>query len=192
MKLIIVTGKSGSGKSFFADILCKNLNCQKIDLDEISHLSLEDDLIKSKILNIFGKEVFDGEKINRKKLGSVAFNDAKKLEILNSLSLTFIENFVDNAISNCKDEFLILDYALLPEMKYFNLADFKILVVADKNERLTRILNRDKISLAYFNKREEFSLNYDEKKFDVVFDNSAMSKQKVETFVKKLAKKIQI
>ena len=37
MKKILITGKSGSGKSIFSTLLSEYLNCEIIDVDKIGH-----------------------------------------------------------------------------------------------------------------------------------------------------------
>ena len=37
MRIIGVTGKSGSGKTTFASLLAKELKCKHIDIDKIGH-----------------------------------------------------------------------------------------------------------------------------------------------------------
>ncbi len=192
MKLIIVTGKSGSGKSEFSKILAEKLKAELISLDEISHLSLEDKNIKNQLLKIFGAEIFDETKINRKKLGNIVFNDAEKLEQLNTLSWKFIDDYIDKKISNTKSSFLILEYALISKMKYFKVASFKILVEANHKTRINRIMLRDNITESYALIRDKNSLNYNAEDFDYVIKNSSLKKAQLEAEAEKITKKIQI
>ena len=52
MKIIGVTGKSGSGKTTFASKLAEKLNCDYIDIDKISHMPYK----KPEIIHILCKE----------------------------------------------------------------------------------------------------------------------------------------
>ena len=121
MKIIVVTGKSGSGKSEFAKILANKLNCPIFFLDEFSHESLEDEKIKSTLVKKFGKSILENNKINRKILGKIIFANAKDLEFVNNLSWKYIDESLDKNLEKTKSNFVILDYALLPLMKYFKL-----------------------------------------------------------------------
>ena len=192
MKIIIVTGKSGSGKSEVAKILASELNCPILFLDKISHSSLEDKNIKTKLSEKFGKQIFCGDKIDRKKLGQIIFNSPDDLNFVNTLSWKFIDNYVDEKLENLKFEYIILDYALLPKMKYFKQAAFKILVFASKSERIKRLQIRDRLSSDYLNLRDQHSLKYKKSDYDFVLDNTNLSLPLLETEVKKIAKKIQI
>jgi len=57
-------------------------------------------------------------------------------------------------------------------MKYFKMSDCKILIKADTHIRKTRILTRDNISEAYFNSRENNSIEYNESQYDIIIENN--------------------
>ena len=66
---------------------------------------------------------------------------------------------------------LILDWALLPISKYWNMCNTKILCISELNERKLRVIKRDNISDDYFEKREANSLDYDSLNFDYKLQN---------------------
>ena len=76
---IVITGSIGSGKSAVCKLLA-GLGFEIIDADSIAHEQLN--LCVSEVAAEFGDEVLNGGKIDRKKLGALAFKDAKKLKIL--------------------------------------------------------------------------------------------------------------
>jgi len=80
-----ITGSIGSGKTTIAKIFSKR-HFNRIDADEIGHQIIKNEEIKDKIIKAFGKDVLDknGE-IGRNRLGSVVFNDDKKLKKLDSI-----------------------------------------------------------------------------------------------------------
>lgn len=53
MKIIGITGKSGSGKSRLTDLLSKELNCISIDVDRIGHEATNDDKATEELCNLF-------------------------------------------------------------------------------------------------------------------------------------------
>ena len=70
MKIIGITGKSGSGKTTFASSLSKKIKCKHIyiDIDKIGHQALLQPDIVDKLCNTFGNEILDEKgKIDRKK-----------------------------------------------------------------------------------------------------------------------------
>ena len=169
MKIITISGKSGSGKSYVAKLIASVFDANLIDIDEISHKTLELENVKNEIKKMFGKGVFDGDNISRKKLSQIVFSSPEKLDFVNNLCWPEIDKIVDERLSNKKIN--ILDYSLLPKMKYFD-DSFKILVEANKNVRKNRILTRDKISEPLFELREKNSLKYCKKDFDIVVNNN--------------------
>ena len=82
MKIICITGKSGSGKTYLASMLASKLICYVIDIDRIAHDVLFNLKVRQDVLKVFGNDVFDGKFINRKKLGEIVFNDETKLRFL--------------------------------------------------------------------------------------------------------------
>lgn len=189
--LIIITGKSGVGKSIFSDYLSQELDALLINLDKISHLSLEDDFIKQKLKDKFGEEIFEKNAILRKKLGNIVFKDANKLEFLNNLSQEFMENYIDKLIQNTDKKYIILEYALITKMKYYNHGDYKILISADKLTRFERLKIRDGVSEDYLNLRESNLPDFDETKFDEIIHNTSSKSDDLIELSKKIAKKIQ-
>lgn len=171
MKIIGITGKSGSGKSFFSSLLAQKLNCTYVDVDKIGHKATSDPEILKKLCEEFGNTILDENGIlNRKKLGNIVFSDSSKLNFLNNLTWTYMKNELDILVSN-SSTYIILDYALLPICDYWEKCDFKILVTADINQRKNVVLKRDNITPEYFDKREASSVDYTSVKFDYIFEN---------------------
>ena len=190
--IIIVTGKSGSGKTEFSKYLTKILDAEQIDFDIISHLSLEDEKIKARLVQIFGEIILQSSgEINRKALGKIAFNDINKLKMLNSICQTFIENYVDKIINQTTKKYIVLEYALLNKMKYFKNANYKILITASDDIRFSRIIKRDNITMEYLKIRENHSEDYILETFDEIIENNANLYQNLVNFAEKSAKKIQ-
>lgn len=183
--LISVTGKSGTGKSTFSKMLAKFLNAEIFELDRISHLSLKDDKIKEELLLVFGNTIFDesGE-IKRKELGKLAFNDGAKLKILNKLSQDFMENHTQMLIENSAHKYIILEYALLSQMKFFSESDYKILMKSSDEIRKNRVLIRDNISKEYLESREKNLPSYQEKDFDEIIENNESFFENLELIAK--------
>ena len=175
MKIIVVSGKSGSGKTYIANKLASALGCKALDLDQVSHQTLTLDHTKAFVKHTFGDGVFVGENIDTKTLGKIAFSNPKLLAKLNDFCHQEMLKIIDKQIAETTTEYIVLDYLLLPQMKYFDMAHFKVLVKADNHTRKTRIISRDKITEEYFESREANSINFDENKFDFVLENSLNS-----------------
>lgn len=171
MKVIGITGKSGSGKTTFASLLSKKLNCRYIDVDKIGHQATSDPEILKALCNKFGTGILDENgNIDRKKLGAIVFTQDKNMKELEKLTWDYMKKILDSILSQ-EDEVIILDWMLLPKTDYWNKCDLKILVTADDVKRKNKVLERDKISGEYFDKRDSASINYSIFEFDYIFQN---------------------
>lgn len=190
MILIGISGKSGAGKTKIAEALAAKLGADVIGFDKISHMSIEKESFKNLVREKISTDVFDlNGNIVRKKLGEVVFNDKEKLNLINAHSEAIMIQIIDELIRTYKKPFLILEYALLPLMKYFNMCNFKILVTASEAIRCERIMNRDGIGEEYFKSREKHSVNYIPALFDVVIENNSNEELSVENIVNLIKQK---
>lgn len=172
MKIIGITGKSGSGKSTLATSLAKKLKCDSINIDKIGHKATDDEKIRYKLCEIFGKEILgEDSKIDRKKLGNIVFSDSEKMDILTEITWGYMQEILDGILQK-HPPIIILEWALLPvDNKYWEKCDIKILMQADDAERKNKVIQRDQISEEYFLKRDAGSIDYGPFKFDYIFEN---------------------
>ena len=135
-KLIIgITGPTGSGKSYICNLF-ENLGAKIISADKIGHEVLINEA-KEQILKYF-------RTLERKEIGHIVFKDKEKLKKLNDIMHPLIVNKILNII---KDEsFVVIDAALLFEVGLHKYCTETIYVLANKNARLLRIIERDKIT----------------------------------------------
>lgn len=176
--IIGLTGSIGTGKSTVAKMFSE-LNIPVIDADRIAREVVEPGKIAyEQIVATFGEEILlaDGS-INRKKLGSIVFQDEAKRTKLNEIvhpevrkeMLRQKEAYIENGAS-C----VVLDIPLLYESKLTYLVD-KVLVVATTPEvQLERIIARDKCSVAEAKRRMNAQIPIAEKVkwADAVIDNN--------------------
>lgn len=167
--IISITGLSGSGKTYLAENLSNYFDAEVISFDKISHSLMSNQDILNNLKAHFGDKIFENNFINRKKLGNIVFNNENELTFLNNLFQTKMEEIIDKQLIQNKN--FILEYALLPKMKYFNQSNCKILIKASTNLRKIRIINRDNINEAYFLAREKNSLTYNESDYDIIIEN---------------------
>lgn len=141
-----VTGSIGSGKTTVAKLFSRHW-CSMIDADEIGHKILENPLIYDKLRGFFGDGILAKNKsIDRKQLGNIIFDDAKKLKKLNSITHPIILKEIKNEITKiknaCPDKIrIVIDAPLLLETKAKELAD-KIIVVKCNKENVLKRLNK--------------------------------------------------
>lgn len=172
MRLIGITGKTGSGKSTIGKLLADKLNCKYIDIDKIGHESTSNSSIFEKLLKEFGYSILDKNKnIDRKKLGDIVFSDKIKMDILTNLTWNYMKNEL-NYILSSNEDYYIFDWALLPSVDFWDMCDVKILITSDDIKRKEKILKRDNITKEYLEKREQNTLDYSRFNFDYIFKNN--------------------
>jgi len=142
--VIGITGGIGSGKSVVTSLLRDKFDAAVIDTDTIGHEVME--IGKSaykKVVEIFGNKVIaeDGS-IDRKKLGSLVFDNRELLCKLNDIIHPAVEAEVDKRIAEFtqkKYKYIALETALLIKVGYNRKCDKVWFVYADKDIRLKRL-----------------------------------------------------
>ena len=144
MILVGLTGGIGSGKStvinYFKEL---GITCYQAD-DEAKKLMNSDKGLIKKIKNSFGDSIYINSKLDRKKLSAIVFTDKQKLELLNSIVHPYVNRHFDNYCKGLEDIYIIKEVAIIFEIKTQNKFDKIILVRAPKEDRVKRIINRDK------------------------------------------------
>lgn len=178
MKIIGLTGNIASGKSAISYIL-KNLGAEVVDMDKIGKQIQEVNYKKviEKIEKRFGKEIIENEKINRKKLGLIAFSDKQALIDLNSIMIPLMTEKLKRTIDeNRKKEtkVLVVDAAILFEANWDKFVDYVWVVYVPRETQINRLIKREKITQEEAIMRVDSQESIDEKieKADVVIDNS--------------------
>lgn len=178
MKIIGLTGNIASGKSAISYIL-KNLGAEVVDMDKIGKQIQELNYKKviEKIEKRFGKEIIENEKINRKKLGLIAFSDKQALIDLNSIMIPLMTEKLKRTIDeNRKKEtrVLVIDAAILFEANWDKFVDYVWVVYVPRETQINRLIKREKITQEEAIMRVDSQESIDEKieKADVVIDNS--------------------
>ena len=189
MKLIGITGKTGTGKSTIATTLAQKLDGQYVDIDKIGHQATSDPIIAKKLCDVFGNGLLDNiGNIDRKKLGNIVFSNTDKMQILTDITWEYMEQELDKVLLQ-KQQCFVFDWALLPKVKFWDMCDFKILITSDDTIRKERILARDYISEDYLEKRESATLDYSKLSFDFIFYND-YTKESMNTFAETIYSKI--
>ena len=199
MKKVVIglTGGIGTGKSTVSQIL-KEKNFPVIDLDVISHEVIKFPKVVEKIVENFGKEVLEYNNtgnwiISREKLGRVIFGNREKRLILNSVMHPEILRIMREKILECKKEnkIIFVEIQLLFEVQWEKEFDYILLVSAEKETQIKRILSRDNRSkeeaLSIIN--SQMSLDEKKKRSDYVIENDGNIQdleKKVDDFLKKI------
>ncbi len=151
MTVIGIHGPSGAGKGVLAHYLSEKYNIQVINADEVYKKLLTP---PSKCLDAleeaFGKSILlpDGG-LYREALGHIVFNDAEKLELLNSISHKYIVEKIRSILRTFRHmgvKLCAIDAPLLCESGLCEDCDIVISVLADRSIRIERIMKRDGIT----------------------------------------------
>lgn len=150
MKVIGVTGGIGSGKSTIAKILF-DLGASIIDADKIAReITAKGQPIMEEIVGYFGTGVQDEEgELDRKKLSEIVFADSKKLKVLNSITHKYIADKIKdelNKLEEAKAKIVVLDAPLPVENGFLDVVDESWVVVANRDIRIKRIMERSNIT----------------------------------------------
>ena len=143
-KLIGITGGIGAGKSTVSTI-CKHLGFKVYNSDQrAKEIVSEDSIIKKKIISFFGNNIYKNGVLDRKFLSDKIFNDKSSLQQINSIIHPAVKkDFNSWVINNSNEKILFKESALLFESGAYKELDKIILIVSDKNLRVSRVLNRD-------------------------------------------------
>ena len=145
MILIGLTGPTGSGKST-ASKVAEKMGFKVVDCDRLARVATEKESPALKALTeVFTEEILNSDgTLNRKMLASKAFKDSESTELLNKTVLPYI---VELVVKEAKGfENVLLDAPTLFESGLQTKCDKTVVVLADKDIRLSRIISRDKIS----------------------------------------------
>lgn len=142
--VIGLTGGIGSGKSFVAKEFEKNGFPVYYADDEAKKIMITEP-VKSKIIEVFGHEIYDPYgNLNRGLLSSLVFNDSEKLAALNSIVHPAVRQHFEEWVRHNKDcDFIIKEAAILFETGSNQNCDYVILVIAPESLRIQRVMQRD-------------------------------------------------
>lgn len=146
-----ITGGIGSGKTSLAEVF-KILGAVVIDADKVGKEILENNKnVFKKIISEFGRDVIEKEnKISKKKLASIAFNDREKLDKLNSIihppMIRLIKEEISKEFKLKGRPMIVIDAALIYEAKMEDKFDYVINVCAGIKNRMERTALKNKIS----------------------------------------------
>lgn len=180
-KIIGLTGGIGSGKTFVARLFEEKGVPIYLADDEARKIS-ESNAVNVKIKDYFGESVFDNGVLNRKKLGSVVFNDAQKLTVLNSIIHPLVKEHFERWVSQQKAAFVLKEAAILFESKSNEGCDFVITVEAPIEARIKRVMTRDSLSEEEVRNRISRQMTEEERteKSDFVIQNTDKEETKKE------------
>jgi len=179
MKVVGITGSSGSGKTALSKILLEKEFAKVIDADKVvRELSVPGTEYLNSIRETFGKEVFlENGYLDRKKLASKIYNDKNACDALNKLTFKFVVDEIIKRLEELKIqtvECVAIDAPLLFESNLDKYCDYIISLIADEQTKIKRICKRDNLDEETARKRLQIqqSNEYYIRKSDFIIENS--------------------
>lgn len=170
-----ITGGSGAGKSTISNKF-RELGVFVSDADLAARKVVEKgSKCLEEIRSAFGDEIIqkNGE-LNRRALGEIVFSDKCKLELLTNITHKYIKEYIKNEIDNSQSEICAIDGAVIIGSPVMSMCKSFVVVTADEDTRIRRIMSRDNIDRKsavdriHSQKKDNFYLSY----ADYVIENN--------------------
>ena len=178
MHIVGLTGGIGTGKSVVADLFVQlGIPVYNSDI-KAKWLMNNNNSLKSELVKSFGVNTYDDGVLNKSYLSDLVFNDSVKLKALNKIVHPYVKvDFEDWVTNNSKTSYVIKEAAILIESGAYKQVDSILLVQADLEMRINRVISRDGVVKKDVVARIENQLPEIEKqKFSdyTIFNNSSL------------------
>ena len=192
MKVIAITGGIGSGKSVVCEVLrLHDIPVYDADL-EAKNLNDTSPVIREKLIEAFGAELYKNDKLDRKKLAQLIFNDEKNLHRVNSIIhpelAKHFEKWTDERIEH---PIAAIDAAVLFEAGFQQFVDNTITVFSPVETRIERVVKRDNLTREHILSRINSQMSDEEKiklsDFVIINDNKHSILEQVSTILKTIS-----
>ena len=152
MLVVGLTGGIGSGKSTLGTLLAQR-GAHLVDADELGRMALEPgEPAWRSVVGQFGKEILipGSMNIDRRRLAEMVFADPKKLAVLNEIVHPVILARIADVLESLEgtDSIVVIDAALLDEIGLSDAVGKLIVVVAESDIRLERLMRERDMSEA--------------------------------------------
>ncbi|MFT8424151.1 MAG: dephospho-CoA kinase [Liquorilactobacillus sp.] len=185
-----LTGGIAAGKSTVSLFLRKK-GAKIIDGDRVAREVVQKESVGlSQIVNIFGEDYLTSTgELNRKKLGSLVFNDKNKLKQLTDITGPLIHKRIEDLIvaarvADCR--LLVLDIPLLFEGNYQKYCDSVMCVWVPEKLQVERLVARDGYTEQQAQQRILSQMSNEERCIlaDVLIDNSKQVEETLKQVLK--------
>lgn len=139
-----ITGGIGSGKS----LACKyfeKLGYKVIYADRVAkELYTSNKQLINRLVAEFGRGILDENgKLSRPNARSIIFSNKKNIIRVNSIVHPFVFREMDKMVSRIKDKVVLFEAAIMFESGSYKRMDYVVLIYANKETRIKRIIKRD-------------------------------------------------
>lgn len=143
-KIIGLTGGIGSGKTTVAKFIEEMGFPVYYSDDRAKEIVNDDEVLKNNIKELLGEEAYDENGFyNKKYVSEIVFNNDETRLQLNALIHPAVKIDFENWVNKQHAEFIFKETALLFELKLNESCYKSVLVTADDNIRIKRVMDRD-------------------------------------------------
>lgn len=144
MIIVGLTGGIGSGKTTVA----KQFELLGVPIyiadEEAKKLMTRSKIIKRKLIELFGSEVYIKNQLNKPFIADIIFKDKGYLQKMNAIVHPRVASHFKNWLAKQSAPYVIKEVAILFENGGDQYCDYIITVVAPIEMRISRLINRDK------------------------------------------------
>jgi dephospho-CoA kinase len=156
-----ITGGIGSGKSTVCDMLSGYGIAVYVADDRAKELMTESEQLRSALVAAFGEATYDGGKLNRAYLAESVFSNTEALARLNAIVHPAVMADFDRWAEEQEGEYVVLESAILFEAGLDDRVDTTVAVMAPKDIRLQRAMQRDGATREQIERRMDNQLSDD-------------------------------
>ena len=188
-----LTGGIGSGKTTIANLFALHFSIPTYIADtKAKELVANNKQLQQEIVALLGEEAFVEGRYNTSFVAQEVFSNKEKLDKLNAIIHPYVQQDFLQWKQSQQAPYVIKEAAILFESGSYRDCDFIIMVTAPLEERIKRVMLRDKIDRETVEKRIKNQWN-DEKKIELstfVIENREIDKNldKIEIIHSKIMK----
>ena len=156
-----ITGGIGSGKSTVCDMLSGYGIAVYVADDRAKELMTESEQLRSALVAAFGEATYDGGKLNRAYLAESVFSNTEALARLNAIVHPAVMADFDRWAEEQEGEYVVLESAILFEAGLDDRVDTTVAVMAPRDIRLQRAMQRDGATREQIERRMDNQLSDD-------------------------------
>lgn len=143
---VAITGGIGTGKttilSMFADKGIPVFNSDEIAREIMN----TNPLLKNEIITAFGDKAYDKNKLNKKYLSNVVFNNETLLKKINSIVHPYVADEFNSWMKKQDSKYIIYESAIIFENQGEGFFDKIICVTAPEDDVISRVMKRNNFS----------------------------------------------
>ena len=189
-----ITGGIGSGKSVVSQVLSLYQIPVYIADDESKKLTNTSPIIREKLINLLGPEVYTENGLNKPFLAASIFNNKTLLQKVNQIIHPEVNRHFDEWCKRQNTKCCAIESAILFESGFNNSVDLTLMVYAPVDIRIERALLRDQTTKEALQKRINSQISDEQKKvwanYTIINDGKQALLPQIEKFLEQKIKSL--